>query len=94
MRATQPSNAVHLIGAFDQYVLGAGTQDAQMLPSQHRPLVSKAAGWIAPVVLDGGRIVGVWEVNRGDVSVAPFPGTKKPSNAMLMPAIRRIAALI
>ncbi|GLY14152.1 winged helix DNA-binding domain-containing protein [Kineosporia rhizophila] len=82
LAATKPSRDVHLLGPFDAYVLGAGTKDVWMLPSEHRALVSKAAGWIAPVILSGGRIVGTWELENGDVSTDFFPGEKAlPSKA-------------
>nr|WP_269330484.1 winged helix DNA-binding domain-containing protein [Kineosporia babensis] len=76
LRATQPSQDVHLLGPFDTYVLGAGTKDTWMLPAEHRSKVSRAAGWIAPVILHGGRIVGTWE-RQGDRVVPDFfPGQK------------------
>ena len=53
LAATRPSRATHLLGAFDQFVLGPGTKDTHMLASEHRSLVSKAAGWIAPVLTRG-----------------------------------------
>ncbi len=76
LKATRPSHDVHLLGPFDTYVLGAGTKDTWMLPAEHRSKVSRAAGWIAPVILDGGRIVGTWELLDGEVVPAFFPGTR------------------
>lgn len=58
--ATAPSETVRLVGAFDAYVLGGGTAAAEMIPASKRAEVSRAGGWIAPVVLRGGRVVGVW----------------------------------
>ena len=74
LAATQPSRATHLLGAFDQFVLGPGTKDTHMLASKYRSRVSKAAGWIAPVLTQGGRITGVWEMDDGNLVVTPFPG--------------------
>ncbi|MEO3784435.1 winged helix DNA-binding domain-containing protein [Actinocorallia sp. B10E7] len=65
---TEPSPSVRLLGPFDQYVLGAGTDAAYLIPPAHRAEVSRTAGWIAPVVLHEGRVAGTWD-----------PGTKETS---------------
>jgi hypothetical protein len=72
---TRPSRTLRLLPAFDQYVLGPGTGDARVIPPAHRAAVSRAAGWIAPVVLAGGRVVGTWEI-RDDrtLQIALFDG--------------------
>lgn len=75
---TKASRSVRLLGAFDQYVLGPGTKDRQILPTKHRAKVSKAAGWISPIVVVGGRITGVWELSDNQVSVSFFSGAPKP----------------
>ena len=93
LAATQPSRATHLLGAFDQFVLGPGTKDTHMLANKHRSLVSKAAGWIAPVLTQGGRITGVWEMDDGDLVVTPFPGEQAPSPKTLEDAAARLAAV-
>jgi hypothetical protein len=58
--ATGPSDTVRLLGPFDAYVLGGGTTAAEIVPPERRTEVSRAGGWISPVVLRGGRVVGVW----------------------------------
>src|SRR6185437_8082890 len=58
-----PANtSLRLLPAFDQYVLGPGTKDPHLLAPARRAEVSRAAGWIAPVVVRGGRVIGTWEV--------------------------------
>lgn len=59
--ATEASEVVRLLPGFDQYVLGPGTGAMEVIPRQWRALVSRQAGWISPVVVHGGRVVGVWE---------------------------------
>jgi hypothetical protein len=86
--ATPPTSALRLLPAFDAYVLGPGTGDVQVVPAEHRGLVSRAAGWIAPVVVHRGRVVGTWEQ---DV-VTPFPGVRLPARALAAEQ-RRWAAL-
>ena len=93
LAATQPSRTTHLLGAFDQFVLGPGTKDTHMLAKEHRSLVSKAAGWIAPVLIQGGRITGVWHMDDGRLVVTPFPGEQAPSSAVLEEAAARLAAV-
>ncbi|MGI5229898.1 winged helix DNA-binding domain-containing protein [Actinoallomurus sp. CA-142502] len=73
-----PSRSVRLLGAFDQYVLGPGTTDTRMLPAEHRARVSRAGGWISPVVIVGGRIAGVWEATGEEIVVSLFPGAGEP----------------
>lgn len=66
--------AVHLLGPFDQYVLGPGTADTTLLPAEHRAKVSRAAGWISPLVLVDGRIAGTWERAADELVVSMFDG--------------------
>ncbi|MDD7965040.1 winged helix DNA-binding domain-containing protein [Actinomycetospora lemnae] len=61
-----------LLGPFDPYVLGAGTADPDLVPPGHRREVSRAAGWIAPVVVDDGRVVATWSADDGRLAVTPF----------------------
>lgn len=89
--ATEPSTSVRLLGAFDQYVLGAGTGATYLVPAEHRGDVSRTAGWISPVVLYEGRVAGVWEAKDGDVAVTTFEDVP---NAPLNDEIRRVGALL
>jgi len=76
---TSASTSVRMLGAFDQYLLGPGTNDPELLPAVHRAKVSRAAGWISPAVVVGGRIAGVWELADDHVTVSIFPGSTKPA---------------
>jgi hypothetical protein len=88
---TKPSKAVRLLGAFDQYVLGPGTGDPRLLAPEHRSKVSKAAGWISPLVVVGGRILGVWELADDEVVVSMFPGSAKPPKKQLEAEVAHVA---
>lgn len=88
---TEPSDAVHLLGGFDQYVLGAGTNATYMLDPEHRAEVSRAAGWISPVVLHGGRVAGVWQPDDGGVAVSLWDDV--PPSA-LEPAVERMREVL
>jgi Winged helix DNA-binding domain len=84
---------VHLLPAFDQYVLGPGTADPQIVPAEQRKLVSRAGGWISPVVLVDGRVAGTWEVADGAPVVTPFPGVTIPARP-LAEAVERLGAAL
>jgi hypothetical protein len=68
-----PSDSVRLLAGFDQYLLGPGTGDPHILAPARRKAVSKAAGWIAPVVIKGGRVAGCWELDGDTLAVRLFP---------------------
>jgi hypothetical protein len=91
LRATEPSSAVRLLGGFDQYVLGAGTAATYLIPAQRRSAVSRSAGWISPVVLNGGRVAGVWAVKDGAIEVDTWEDV--PAER-LAPQRERLAALV
>src|SRR3954469_11914150 len=57
-----PTDTLRLLPAFDPWVLGPGTADPHILDPARRAAVSRAAGWIAPVVTSGGLVVGTWDV--------------------------------
>ncbi|MGH3517868.1 MAG: DNA glycosylase AlkZ-like family protein [Haloechinothrix sp.] len=64
---------VRLLGGFDQYILGPGTNDEVLLPREHRAAVSRTSGWISPIVVVNGRVVGVWDILDHEIVVSPFP---------------------
>ncbi|GAB2607985.1 hypothetical protein Aab01nite_61660 [Paractinoplanes abujensis] len=64
---------VRLLPAFDQFVLGPGTRNEEIIAAHRRPLISKAAGWISPVVVSGGRVAGTWESGDDGITVTLFP---------------------
>lgn len=82
LAAAAPSAAVHLLGAFDQYVLGPGTGDTVLLPAAHRAKVSRTAGWISPIVVVNGRIAGVWELAEDAVEITMFDDAPLPKQGL------------
>lgn len=69
---SKPSNAVRLLGGFDQWVLGPGTDDGHVTPAGRRTAVSRTAGWIVPVAVVGGVVNGTWEQDGRSVRIAWF----------------------
>jgi hypothetical protein len=66
---------VRLLPNFDPYMLGHAAKD-HLVDLRHYKQVYRNQGWISPVVLLNGRVVGIWSVPRGakrlPFEVAPF----------------------
>lgn len=92
--ATKPTRTLRLLGGFDQWVLGPGTDDARVLPSTHRRLVSKQSGWIAPAVVLGGVVAGTWTVDDSTVEVAWFAGAGRVPRRALASEVERIGSIL
>jgi hypothetical protein len=91
LAACRPASGVRLLGGFDQWVLGPGTDAAHILDAEHRTKVSKTSGWIAPLVLTGGRVTGTWELAGADLVVTMFPGVRPPAARALAAEAARVA---
>jgi hypothetical protein len=74
-RARMERPHVRLLPYFDSYLLGHADR-GHLVPDAHRRQVSRAQGWIAPVVLVDGSVLGVWkhtrESSRLAVEVTPL----------------------
>jgi hypothetical protein len=70
-----PALSVQLLPNFDPYLMGHNNRDHLFDPT-HRGKVSRAAGWISPVVMADGRVLGTWShVAAGKtlrITVEPF----------------------
>jgi hypothetical protein len=81
----ESSPSVHMLPAFDPYVMGHASRD-HLFDAAYRSKVSRIAGWISPVLIIDGRVVGTWShaVGKGmlHVSIEPFrrlpPKTRAP----------------
>ena len=71
--------SVQLLPGFDPYLMGHANRD-HLFDPVHRWKVSRVAGWISPVVLVNGRVVGVWThavtKNKLEVEITPFAPLK------------------
>ena len=54
-----PTRSVQLLPGFDPYLMGHANRD-HLFDKVHRWKVSRVAGWISPVILVDGRVLGVW----------------------------------
>ena len=91
LAACPPARGVRLLGGFDQWVLGPGTDAVHILDAEHRTKVSKTSGWIAPLVLTSGRVTGTWELTGTDLVVTMFPGARPPSARALAAEAGKVA---
>jgi hypothetical protein len=88
----KPSSELRLLGGFDQWVLGPGTDDGRVVPAARRSAVSRTAGWISPVVIAGGVVSGTWEMQRDELTVTWFNEAGKPPTRQS--EARRLAAVL
>jgi Winged helix DNA-binding domain len=67
-------STVHLLPAFDPYVVGSLRQLDRVVTGGHAAQVSRPQGWIAATLVVNGRIEGVWEADpkTGAVTVTAF----------------------
>jgi hypothetical protein len=91
--ATEPSQTVRLLGGFDQWVLGPGTDDPHVIAPARRTAVSRQSGWIAPIVVFGGIVAGTWELDRDAVRVAWFREAGVPRRGDLAKEVKRLATI-
>lgn len=79
MRSSAGQDTVQLLPGFDPYLMGHATRD-HLFDPVHRSKVSRVAGWISPVLLVNGRVLGVWThaVNKSklEVDITPFASLK------------------
>ncbi len=54
---------VRLLPSFDEYLLGWRDRDIAV-PAEHRTTVNRGGGWLHPVLLFDGRVVGTWSTER------------------------------
>jgi len=78
-RAT-PDRRARLLPGFDPHVVGFLPREGLVEP-EFKARVSRTAGWISPVVLAGGKAVGVWKhtLRKGTMEIIVEPFGKLPA---------------
>lgn len=89
-----PTQTVRLLPGFDQYVLGPGTGAEEIIAPARRAEVSRAAGWISPVVVAGGRVAGTWKADAGAVELELFDEARPIPPRALDAEVARIEQLL
>lgn len=92
-----PLDSILLLGAFDPYTVALCTSSQLLLPDPGlKSRVSRTAGWISPVVLVNGRIVGTWIQQRHSkrlhITVDPFVKVTAPTRKRIGHEAQRIGA--
>jgi len=64
------SPVVRLLPGLDPWILGPGTADQQIVPSERRTEITRGAN---PVLVDG-RVAGTWKIIENVLTVATSPG--------------------
>jgi Winged helix DNA-binding domain len=80
MNTAKPKRSVRLLPAFDQYVVGASLHAAHLLPGDLRSRVYRPQGWVSPVLLVNGRMLGTWrhQIRSSRIEVVLEPFVKLP----------------
>jgi hypothetical protein len=92
--STKPTRALRLLPGFDQFVMGPGTGDGHVTPARRRAAVSKQSGWIAPVVLGGGVVLGTWGIEGDRLLVEWFKEARAVQRTALRAEVRRLSAIV
>jgi hypothetical protein len=90
LRAERSSTAVRLLPAYDQWVLGPGTADANVVPIEGRALVSRGA----PIVVVGGVVRGTWSLRDDVVTIEWFPSSGRQPADQIDEAVARLGATL
>lgn len=77
---------LRLLPYFDGYLLGHAKKDL-FLESTHYKRVFRQAGWVSPVVLLNGKVIGVWSLTQRSkhilVEIEPFEKLSQPVQGLL-----------
>ncbi len=69
IQASASAGVVRLLPYFDIYTIAVAPHVEALMSPQHKALVYRPQGWISPVVVVDGRIVGVWEYETKKVKL-------------------------
>ncbi len=89
--ATRPAPGLHLLPAFDEYLIAYRTR-GDVLDPEYSKRLNAGGGMIAPTVVQDGRVIGTWRRALGRTSVAVTVRLFAPAGAHLRPAIAAAVA--
>ena len=88
--ATPPTDAVRLLPGHDQWVMGPGTKDEQVVPPARRNVVTRKAN----LIVAGGLVSGTWSIGGDQVELRWF-GERGPAPGEALDAeVSRLATLL
>ena len=88
------STRVRLLPGFDEYVLGPGTEDGRVVAPPRRAAVSRAAGWISPVVIAGGVVTGTWQLDGEIARVSWFGEAGRVPRGAIRNEVERLSSIL
>ena len=95
--AALPRSHVRLLGYFDPYEVGVRPRRI-FVPEAFYDRVYLKQGWMAPVVLEKGRAVGVWAAKKGPrqtiLRIVPFGKLSKPTLRAAREEAERLAPFL
>ena len=98
MASAKSPNAARLLPAFDPWVIGASRRATALLDPGHKARIYRGQGWISPVLLVNGRMVGVWRHARKGrrlvVEIEPFGRLPAWARSQLEAEAERLAAFL
>lgn len=91
---TDDADTPLLLPGFDPWVIAPISHRARAVPPDRTAEVSRAAGWISPVLVVDGLVAGVWDHRDGAVDVRPFAPLPAGVRAGVDAAAARLAPLL
>ncbi len=88
--ATPRSDALRLLPAYDQWILGPGSSDPHIVPPARRTAVSRGA----PIAVFGGAVSGTWSLRDDDVRVEWFTEAGPPPTDRIATEVARLASIL
>ena len=90
LTATTETNATRLLPAYDQWVLGPGTDDTHVVSPARRTLISRGAN----IVIVGGVVSGTWSLTDDEVVLDVFAEAAPPPRDAVAREVTRLAAIL
>lgn len=99
LAATGPvGNAVRLLPAFDQWTVCASRRVPAFVSSKYHQRIYRLQGWVSPVVLVNGRMMGIWKHEQKGravcVEVEPFEKLSRSARAHIEEEAERLATFL
>jgi hypothetical protein len=99
LAAATPEHGARLLPGFDPFTNELPRRVDSVLPPADHDAVHRVAGWVTPIVVADGRVVGTWEIENGKagagkVVVRPFGRWRGGVRRELDREVDRIAAFV
>lgn len=96
-KSTLQNQNLHLLPSFDVFLL-AHAEKSHMLHDRHYKRIYRNQGWISPVMLLDGRVIGTWTHERKgkflEITVEPFDKIPKSLSAQIESEAQRLSTFL